>query len=211
MAEKMALSSKAILAERIAYLREVFPEAFTEGKIDFDALKEVLGEEVATDRERYGLSWAGKSEAIRNVQTPSVGTLVPDREESVNFYTTENLFLEGDNLEVLKLLQKSYHGRVKMIYMDPPYNTGNEFIYPDNFREDLEDYLRYSGQVSGDGFKLSTSTETSGRYHSELLRGMAELEPARVVCLETAFHGNDQLKTNAVLEMKNRGIEFWTV
>jgi adenine-specific DNA-methyltransferase len=172
MAEKMALSSKAILAERIAYLREVFPEAFTEGKIDFDALKEVLGEEVATDRERYGLSWAGKSEAIRNVQTPSVGTLVPDREESVNFYTTENLFLEGDNLEVLKLLQKSYHGRVKMIYIDPPYNTGNEFIYPDNFREDLEDYLRYSGQVSGDGFKLSTSTETSGRYHSKWLNMM---------------------------------------
>jgi adenine-specific DNA-methyltransferase len=172
MSEKMALSSKDILAEKIALLRQEFPEVFTEGKIDFDKLKEALGEEVSIDRERYGLSWAGKSEAIRNVQTPSVGTLVPDRGESANFDTTENLFIEGDNLEVLKLLQKSYHGRVKMIYIDPPYNTGHQFIYPDNFREGLEDYLRYSGRVTGDGFKLSTNTETSGRYHSKWLNMM---------------------------------------
>jgi adenine-specific DNA-methyltransferase len=93
------------------------------------------------------------------VQTLSAGTLVPVPEESVSFDTTENLFIEGDNLEVLKLLQKSYHGKVKMIYIDPPYNTGNEFIYPDNFREGLQDYLRYSGQVGGDGLKLTTNTE----------------------------------------------------
>jgi adenine-specific DNA-methyltransferase len=170
MAEKMPLTSEDILAERIARLREDFPEAFTEGKVDFEKLKQALGEEVTERRERYGLSWAGKSGAVRNIQTPSVATLVPDREESVEFDATENLFIEGDNLEVLKLLQKGYHGRVKMIYIDPPYNTGNEFIYPDNFREGIEDYLRYSGQANGEGMKLSTNTETSGRYHSAWLK-----------------------------------------
>jgi adenine-specific DNA-methyltransferase len=125
-----------------------------------------------TERERYGLSWAGKSEAIRNIQTPSVATLVPDPEGSVQFDSTENLFIEGDNLEALKLLQKSYHGQIKMIYIDPPYNTGHEFIYPDNFHEGIDDYLRYSGQVNGDGLQLSTNTETSGRYHSKWLSMM---------------------------------------
>jgi adenine-specific DNA-methyltransferase len=172
MAEKMSLTSEDIRGERIARLREDFPDVFTEGKVDFDRLKQALGEEVAEGRERYGLSWAGKSEAMRNIQTPSVATLVPDREESVEFDATENLFIEGDNLEVLMLLQKGYHGQVKMIYIDPPYNTGNEFIYPDNFREGIDDYLRYSGQVSGNGIKLSTNTETSGRYHSKWLNMM---------------------------------------
>ncbi len=172
MTERMTLTSESVLAQRMEQLRETFPEVFTEGKVDFEKLKEALGEEVAAERERYGLSWAGKGEAVRNVQTPSVGTLTPDRGESVEFDASENLFIEGDNLEVLKLLQKSYHGRVKMIYIDPPYNTGNEFIYPDNFREGLEDYLRYSGQVNGEGMKLSTNTETSGRYHSAWLNMM---------------------------------------
>jgi adenine-specific DNA-methyltransferase len=172
MAEKMSLTSEDIRGERIARLREDFPDVFTEGKVDFDRLKQALGEEVAQGRERYGLSWAGKSEVMRNIQTPSVATLVPDREESVEFDATENLFIEGDNLEVLMLLQKGYHGQVKMIYIDPPYNTGNEFIYPDNFREGIDDYLRYSGQVSGNGIKLSTNTETSGRYHSKWLNMM---------------------------------------
>jgi adenine-specific DNA-methyltransferase len=172
MVEKMPLTSEDIHSERIARLREDFPEVFTEGKVDFEKLKQALGDEVITDRERYGLSWAGKSEAVRNIQTPSVATLVPDREESVEFDATENLFIEGDNLEVLKLLQKGYHGKVKMIYIDPPYNTGNEFIYPDNFREGIDDYLRYSGQVDGNGIKLSTNTETGGRYHSKWLNMM---------------------------------------
>lgn len=172
MADELALKPHDALAGRIDTLREGFPEVFTEGKIDFEKLRKVLGDEVVAGRERYGLSWAGKSEAVRNIQTPSVATLVPDREESVEFDSTENLFIEGDNLEVLKLLQKSYHGRVKMIYIDPPYNTGNEFIYPDNFREGIDDYLRYSGQVDDEGFRLSTNTETSGRYHSAWLSMM---------------------------------------
>lgn len=172
MVEKMPLTSEDVLVERMQQLRELFPEAFTENKVDFERLRQALGEEVTEGRERYGLSWAGKSEAVRNIQTPSVATLVPDREESVGFDATENLFIEGDNLEVLKLLQKGYHGRVKMIYIDPPYNTGNEFIYPDNFREGIDDYLRYSGQSNGDGMKLSTNTETGGRYHSKWLSMM---------------------------------------
>ncbi|WP_066638626.1 site-specific DNA-methyltransferase [Desulfolucanica intricata] len=170
--KKIDLRSKDIVVERINKLRDLLPEAFREGKIDFKALKQVLGEEVDTGRERYGLTWAGKSEAIKNIQTPSVGTLVPVPGESVNFDTSENLIIEGDNLEVLKLLQKSYHGKVKLIYIDPPYNTGNEFIYPDNFREGLEDYLRYSGQKNGDGIKLTTNTETDGRFHSKWLNMM---------------------------------------
>lgn len=168
----MPLTSEDVLAERTQQLRELFPEAFAEGEVNFEKLKQALGKEVAEGRERYGLSWAGKSEAVRNIQTPSVATLVPDRDESVEFDSTENLFIEGDNLEVLKLLQKGYHGKVKMIYIDPPYNTGNEFIYPDNFREGIDDYLRYSGQANGDGMKLSTNTETGGRYHSNWLNMM---------------------------------------
>lgn len=160
------------LAERVERLKELIPEAFVEGEIDFFRLRQALGDMVSEGRERYGLSWAGKADAIRAIQAPSAGTLVPCLEESVNFDTTENLFIEGDNLEVLKLLQKSYYGKVKMIYIDPPYNTGNEFIYPDNFKEGLDDYLRYSGQVGEGGVKLSTNTETSGRYHSKWLNMM---------------------------------------
>jgi len=170
--EKIDLRSKDILTERTDKLRDLLPEAFREGKIDFEVLKQALGVEVDPGRERYGLTWAGKAKAIRNIQTPSVGTLVPVPEESVNFASTENLIIEGDNLEVLKLLQKSYHNKVKLIYIDPPYNTGNEFIYPDNFREGLVDYLRYSGQINGEGIKLTTNTETDGRYHSKWLSMM---------------------------------------
>ena len=169
---RMPLTSFDVVQDRMDRLRELFPEAFAEGKVDFDKLRQVLGENIDAGRERYGLTWAGKADAIRAIQTPSVGTLVPCPEESVNFDTTENLFIEGDNLEVLKLLQKSYYGRVKMIYIDPPYNTGNEFIYPDNYREGLEEYLRYSGQVNDEGVRQSTNTETSGRYHSKWLTMM---------------------------------------
>ena len=169
MTDELSLKPHDALNERLDVLRDEFPEVFTEGKVDFEKLRHALGDEVVAGRERYGLSWAGKSEAVRNIQTPSVATLVPDRAESVEFDSTENLFIEGDNLEVLKLLQKSYHGQVKMIYIDPPYNTGNEFIYPDNFREGIEDYLRFSGQVDDEGMQISTNTETSGRYHSTWL------------------------------------------
>ena len=139
---RMPLTSADVLGERMEWLKELFPEAFVEGQIDFDQLRNALGDSVGEGRERYGLSWAGKADAIRAIQAPSVGTLVPSPEESVNFDTTENLFIEGDNLEVLKLLQKSYYGKVKMIYIDPPYNTGGEFIYPDNFREGLEESVQ---------------------------------------------------------------------
>jgi adenine-specific DNA-methyltransferase len=169
---RMPLTSADVNCERMERLRELFPEAVSDGKIDLERLGQVLGDEVDDGRERYGLSWAGKGDAIRAIQVPSVGTLIPCPDESVDFDTTENLFIEGDNLEVLKLLQKSYHGKVKMIYIDPPYNTGNEFIYPDNFRDGLQEYLRFTGQVDGEGVKLSTNRETSGRYHSNWLSMM---------------------------------------
>jgi len=169
---RMPLTTEDVLGDRIEALRDLFPEVFAEGKIDLQRLRLALGQQVDESRERYGLSWAGKAEAVRTIQVPSTGALVPVPAESVNFETSENLFIEGDNLEVLKLLQKSYYGKVKLIYIDPPYNTGNEFIYPDNFREGLQDYLRYSGQVDGDGIKLSTNTDTDGRFHSKWLSMM---------------------------------------
>lgn len=169
---KLPLTSDNPTEALLAQLREQAPNIFSEGKVDWDKLKATLGEAIDARPERYGLTWAGKAEAFRAVQTPSVGTLLPMPEESVNFDSSENLIIEGDNLEVLKLLQKSYHGKVKMIYIDPPYNTGNEFIYPDNFREGLDEYLRYSGQVNEEGLKQSTNTETSGRFHSKWLSMM---------------------------------------
>jgi adenine-specific DNA-methyltransferase len=170
--ERLDLTTLSILDDRIAKLREDFPEVFRDGKIDFDALKRSLGEWVDPGKERFGLNWPGKAECMRVIQQPSVGTLVPDRAESVDFDTTKNMIIEGDNLEVLKLLQKSYYGKVKVIYIDPPYNTGGEFIYSDDFSEGLQNYLRVSGQMDGHGQKLSTNTESEGRYHSNWLNMM---------------------------------------
>ncbi len=169
---KLPLTSRDVNAERLAQFRDLFPEASTEGKFDLQKLAQLLGEAATDAPERYGLSWSGKSEAIRAIQTTSPGTLLPAPGESVNFDTTENLIIEGDNLETLKLLQGGYHGRVKMIYIDPPYNTGGDFIYPDNYREGLADYLKFSGQVSGEGIRLTTNAETDGRYHSKWLTMM---------------------------------------
>ncbi len=169
---KLPLTTPNPADDLLAQLQEAAPQIFSEGKIDLDKFKAAMGEHIEPRIERYGLNWAGKSEAFRNVQQPSVGTLLPMPEQSVDWDSTENLIIEGDNLEVLKLLQKPYHGKVKMIYIDPPYNTGNEFIYPDNYREGLDDYLRYSGQVSEAGIKQSTNTETSGRFHSKWLNMM---------------------------------------
>ncbi len=165
----MSLESANVTEERLDALRSVFPEVFREGKVDFDALKRSLGEHVESGPERFGLTWPGKAECARVIQTPSVGTLLPMKEESVDWDTTQNVIIEGENLEVLKLLQKAYYGKVKLIYIDPPYNTGNEFVYPDNFKEGLADYLKYSGQVDGDGLKVSANTDTNGRYHSKWL------------------------------------------
>ena len=165
-------TSHDIVADNINKLKAIFPEAFTEGKVDFDVLKETLGEYRETREERYNFSWAGKSKARRLAQTPTTGTLRPCPEESVDWDKTENLFIEGDNLEVLKLLQKSYQGQVKMIYIDPPYNTGGDFVYPDKYADNLKGYLEYTNQVDADGNKQSSNTESSGRYHSNWLNMM---------------------------------------
>jgi adenine-specific DNA-methyltransferase len=169
---KMDLKSKSITEEQKEKLRELFPEVFAEGKIDFDKLKLTLGEEIDDGIELYGMQWHGKRDCFKVIQQASMGTLKPCKEESVNFDDTENLFIEGDNLEVLKLLQKSYYGKVKMIYIDPPYNTGKEFIYPDNYKENLDTYLAYTAQVDDEGKKFSTNTETEGRFHSKWLNMM---------------------------------------
>ena len=169
---KLPLTSADVTETLLAQLREAAPQIFSEGRVDFAKLQAALGNHIETNPERYGLTWAGKRDAFRNVQVPSVATLRPQTEESVNWDSTENLIIEGDNLEVLKLLQKPYHGKVKMVYIDPPYNTGNEFIYPDNFREGLDEYLRYTQQLSEEGTATSTNKDTSGRYHSNWLNMM---------------------------------------
>lgn len=158
-----------ILQENIGKLRELFPEVATEDKIDFDKLKQILGAYVDDSNERYNFSWNGKGKALRLSQTPSLGTLRPCKEESKDWDTTQNLYIEGDNLEVLKLLQKSYHNKVKIIYIDPPYNTGGDFVYPDDFSDSIENYKKITGQIDGEGGRISTNTESSGRYHTDWL------------------------------------------
>jgi len=171
--EHLDLRSENIAADKQAELMQLFPEARTEGgKIDFDRLKLALGEAVDVGKERYGMNWPGKADCFRTIQAPSLATLRPSPEESINVDTTENLIIEGDNLEVLKLLQKSYLGKIKMIYIDPPYNTGNDFIYPDNYSESLQTYLQYTGQVDAEGKKFGTNTEADGRFHSKWLNMM---------------------------------------
>ena len=164
--------SMDIVADNISKLKELFPEAFIEGKVDFDALKEVLGDYIDGREERYSFTWNGKSKARMLAQTPSTGTLRPCKEESVDWDSTQNLFIEGDNLEVLKLLQKSYHKKVKMIYIDPPYNTGKDFVYKDNFKDNIKNYKEITGQVDDEGRSISSNPETSGRYHTDWLNMM---------------------------------------
>ena len=161
-----------IVAENVEKLKEIFPDVFSEGKIDFEVLEATLGEYVDKEDERYSFTWNGKAQARRIAQTLSTGTLRPAKEESKDWDTTQNLYIEGDNLEVLKLLQKSYHKKVKMIYIDPPYNTGKDFVYKDNFKDNLKNYLEITGQVDSEGNKLSTNSDTSGRYHSDWLNMM---------------------------------------
>ena len=170
--EKVEITSGDIKAEQIEQLKAIFPEVFTEDNIDFAKLKATLGEIIDDRPERYSFTWAGKREAIQMLQTPSRATLKPDRNESVDFDHTQNLFIEGDNLEVLKLLRNSYSGQVKMIYIDPPYNTGNDFIYPDNYTDTLDNYLELTGQKDSEGNLQTSNPETSGRYHSAWLSMM---------------------------------------
>lgn len=170
--------SKSPHEERIEILKSLMPEVFDEGKIDFEKLKATLGEDVNFSNERYVLNWAGKSEAFHIMQRPSSATLTPSRAESVDFDTTQNIFIEGENMEVLKVLQKSYFGKVKMIYIDPPYNTGNDsFIYPDKFSETREKYLKRVGDKDEDGYMtregmFHKNSRENGQYHSNWLNMM---------------------------------------
>ncbi|KMK25969.1 site-specific DNA-methyltransferase [Pluralibacter gergoviae] len=162
------LQSMNITEDNISKLNSLFPEAFNENGIDFDILKQLLGENVDNKEERYGLNWHGKRQARQLALTPSRGTLRPCKDESVDWHNTKNLMIEGDNLEVLKLLQKSYAGKVKLIYIDPPYNTGKDFVYSDNFQDNMKNYLEMTGQTE-DGVRITTNAETSGRYHTDWL------------------------------------------
>lgn len=164
-------------AELLAKLMQEMPEIFSEGKIDSKKLKATLGEDVLTDQERYGLTWAGKAECFKKIQETTTNTLKPCRDESVNFDETENLFIEGDNLQVLKVLQKSYYGKVKMIYIDPPYNTGNDFIYNDKFSRTKRDELIVNGSIDDEGNIINhdlyrQNTRDSGHFHSNWLNMM---------------------------------------
>ena len=170
--DKINGASIDIVADYIAKLKKIFPEVFCEDKVDFERLQEVLGNYIEDKEERYRFEWNGKSKAIRISQTPSTGTLRPCKEESKDWDTTQNLYIEGDNLEVLKLLQKSYQNKIKMIYIDPPYNTGKDFVYKDDFRDNLWNYLALTGQLDEEGKKNSTNSETSGRYHTDWLNMM---------------------------------------
>ena len=164
--------STHVVAENLEHLKTLFPEAFTEGQVDFEVLKQLLGGAVDEREEKYGFNWHGKRQARQLALTPSTGTLRPCPEESVEWNTTQNLMIEGENLEVLKLLQKSYAGKVKLIYIDPPYNTGSEFIYTDDFTDSIKNYLDLTGQIDDENQKLSSNTEASGRFHTAWLNMM---------------------------------------
>ncbi len=213
-------------AKNIEQLKKLFPDIFREDKVDFDALKAVLGEHVEDKEERYNFTWHGKNKARQIAQTSSTGTLRPCKEESVNWESTQNLFIEGDNLEALKLLQKSYHQKVRMIYVDPPYNTGKDFVYKDNFQDNIKNYLQMTGQLDSSGNKVSSNSETSGSYHSSWLSMMyprlklarnlltsdgsifisiddAEIHNLRMICNE--IFGEDNFVAEMIWQSKSGG------
>ena len=164
--EKLDGKTVDVVQDNIEQLKQLFPEVFTEDKIMWDRLQQALGEHIATDKERYDFTWNGKTEAIQLAQKQTSGTLRPCKEESVNWETTQNLYIEGDNLEVLRLLQNSYRNKVKMIYIDPPYNTGKDFIYKDNFIDNIKNYKE---QIDS---RYESNVETNGRYHTNWLNMM---------------------------------------
>lgn len=164
--EKMSGESMNLLNENIEKLKTIFPEIVTDGKIDFDMLKTLLGEEVDASNEKYSFNWVGKRNCIKFAQTPSTGTLIPCKEKSVDFDNTQNIYIEGDNVEALKLLQKTYFGKIKMIYIDPPYNTGNDFVYHDDYKDSIENYKKITGQ------QATANPETNGRFHTDWLNMM---------------------------------------
>jgi len=164
-----AAGSGDLVRENVERLKALFPQIVTDGKVDFDVLRQLLGDEVEEGEERYGLNWKGKRRARAFAMTPSLGTLRPAPEDSVDWDTTQNLMIEGDNLEVLKLLRRSYAGKVKLIFIDPPYNTGNDFVYRDDFRKSLENYLEITGQKGEAKESLTSSREQLGRFHTDWL------------------------------------------
>ena len=170
--EKIDQYTTSPVSDRIEHLKSMFPETISEGKLDFEKLHEVLGEAVDEQPERYHFTWAGKRDAINLLQTPTRATLVPCHDESTDFNATGNIFIEGDNLEVLKLLYKPYFAQVKAIYIDPPYNTGSDFVYPDNYTDPLDTYLQLTGQKDENGNRLTSNIETHGRFHSAWLTMM---------------------------------------
>jgi len=164
--------SDDIVADNLYRLKALFPDAFTEGKVDFDALRQLLGDSVEDREEKFGLTWHGKRRARQLALMPSTGALRPCPKDSIDWNSTQNLMIEGDNLEVLKLLQKSYAGKIKLIYIDPPYNTGNDFVYLDDYQDNISNYLALTNQVDEDHRKFSSNTETSGRFHTSWLNMM---------------------------------------
>ncbi|WP_128891739.1 site-specific DNA-methyltransferase [Erythrobacter sp. HKB08] len=166
--------SADVVGNNIEKLQGLFPDAFEDGRVNFEVLRQLLGDASVLEEgeEKYGLNWHGKKKARQIALTPSPGTLLPCAEESTDWEDTKNIFIEGDNLESLKLLQRSYAGKVKLIYIDPPYNTGSDFVYPDNYADNLDTYLKYTGQVDDDGMKFSSNTETGGRKHTNWLNMM---------------------------------------
>lgn len=179
--------SADIVSENIKHLKALFPEALVEGKVDFDVLKQLLGGAVDEREEKYGLHWFGKRNARHRALTTSSGTLLPCPEDSLNWDSTQHLMIEGDNLEVLKLLQKSYTGKVKVIYIDPPYNTGNDFVYEDSFHDTYNNYLKQTGQLDGEA-PITSNTESSGRFHTDWLNMMyPRLELAKRFLTQDGF------------------------
>lgn len=181
-------SSEDIVKENVKKIKELFPEVLTEDKIDFEKLRILLGDSVENGGEKYSFTWNGKTKAIQLAQQPTVATLKPNKIKSKNWDKTNNIYIEGDNLEVLKILQKSYSNKVKLIYIDPPYNTGSDFIYDDNYSDSLKNYLEQTGQVDSDGNKLKANTETNGQYHTKWLNMMyPRLELARNMLCESGI------------------------
>lgn len=170
--DKVAITSENIQNENLQKLRGIFPNFVKDGQVDFDGLQAFLKKDgILAGGEKYGLNWSGKSNAFGAIRTTAAGTFIPQRQESKNWDETENIFIEGDNLEVLKLLQKHYREKIKMIYIDPPYNTGKDFVYKDNFTQGVADYYEQTGQTK-DGIKMTANTEKNGRYHSDWLTMM---------------------------------------
>ncbi len=168
---KVSRESGDPINDKIEQIRKIIPECFTEKRLDVDKLTKLFTEKLNIEDEKYTFSWAGKNSTIQNTRTSSKGSLIPEKDESVNFEDSDNIFIEGENLEVLKLLRRSYYGKIKMIYVDPPYNTGHDFIYHDDFKNSIQSYLEQTGQTQN-GIKLTSNPQTSGRFHSDWISFM---------------------------------------